>query len=121
MPDFFTDSGPLVWMDFICKRTKQKPDIAVRLVEITLFEFFDDDIALHLETLFRKSETHHAVALEPETCFEIIGRKSEIVICDVIIRECIVITAGKLKRSIIIGNIYGASEHKVFEEVCETG
>ena len=43
------------------------------------------------------------------------------IVGDIVIGECVVVAAGKLKRRIVFRNVDGATEHEMFEEVCKSG
>src|SRR5690606_10305324 len=64
MTHVLSDSRPLVGMHIIYQRPQLQPNIAVRLIEIVLFEFFDNDLALHFENFGIKRKTQHPIAFE---------------------------------------------------------
>ena len=45
--DVFADGGPTIRVFLISERAQLQPSIAVGLIEVTLLEFFNDNLALH--------------------------------------------------------------------------
>ena len=118
---FLTDGWPLIRVILVYQTSYQVPDIAIRLVQVTLLELFDHYIALYLEAPFAEIEREHAVAFQPETYFHVLTGKGDVVVGDVVVGPRIVFSTGALHVSIIVWNVYRATEHQVLEEVGKAG
>jgi len=115
------DGGPAVGVHLVHQWTEFQPHIAIRLVEVTLFELFYHHLALHFEAAFAEIEPEHAVAFEPKGRLEIVGRKAEVIVGDIVIGKCVVFGANALGNRIVIGYVGRAAKHEVFKEVSEAG
>src|SRR5690606_19075636 len=102
---------------FIGQRPQMQPYVTIRLIQITLFEFLDDHIPLHIEAFFRKGQTKHAVGLKPESRFQIHGRHLNVIIGEIVGGKGIVLPSHPLQGFIVGRDIHRAAEHQVFEQM----
>ena len=91
--------------------------IAVWLVQVPLLELFHYYMTLHFQTPFVEVERKHAVTFQPEACFYILTGKGDVIVGDIVVGPRIVFASGILNVHVIVGYIYRAAEHEMFEKV----
>ena len=114
---FFADSRPLIRMHLVSKRAQQMAHVAIRLIETTLFELFHYHPPLHIQTPFIEIKTQHTVRLQPESNLHILPGNGQIIIRNIVICPGIILATGQLERSIVIGDIHGASKHQMLKKM----
>ena len=115
------DGGPLIGMDTIGQRTDEMAHVAVGLVEATLLELLHHHRTLYLQAALAEVEAQHAVGLQPEARLHVCLGHGEVIVGDVVVRPGVVLATRQLERHVIVGDVQGASEHEVFEEVGKAG
>ena len=77
MADVFrglTYSGRAIGMHMVSEAEQEMRHIAVGRIKIALLKFLDYDTFLCVDATLRECEVSHAVGLEPEGSFGIMGR-----------------------------------------------
>src|SRR5436190_932581 len=121
MFDLLAYRRPFIRMFLKSKWTKQKPYVAIRLVQVALLEFLDHDIALNFQTFISEGETEHPVAFEPERGLNVLGRNGTIIIGDVVCCESVVLSSYKLQWFVITWDVHATSEHKMLKQMRKAG
>ena len=95
--------------------TQVMSHIAIGLVEAHFFELFNDDTALHFESLVAEGEAEHAVAFEPKCRFGILCRQAVIEVSEIVSCPRIVPPSGLLHCLVKVGNVYAATKHQMLK------
>ena len=117
VPERHTDRRPAVGMYFIGQRSQMQPDISVWCIQVTLLVFLRNDLLLNMQTLRREIQVQHTVGFQPESGFNIGSRDGDVIVCIVICRISIAISAGKLYFPVEIWYIERAAEHQVLKKM----
>ena len=115
--DIFSDGRPLIRVDLVGKAAYEVGGVSVGLVQIPLFELFDDDLPLYLQTSRVEVQAEHAVGLQPEGNLDVVCREGQVIVRDVVVRPRVVLSARILQGSVIVGNVDGPAEHQVFKQM----
>ncbi len=121
MLQLFADGHPAVGVLRKRQFAHLVPYVAVGLVDVMLFEFFHHYFPLHFERFLGEGEGEHAVAFQPEGCFQVFRGKFYVVVGKVVGGVGVVLSASHLQGLVVFGDINASAEHEVLEEVSKAG
>ena len=92
-------------------------DVAIRSIQTALLEFLLHDAALHFHRLVRQQQILHPVGFHPKRRFHVFKRKDVIIVGDVAVCPCIVVTAGLHHHRIEFRDSRSASKHQMLAQM----
>ena len=115
MADVFANRCPAIGVLLVGQRAKLEPDIAIRLVQVTLLKFFDHYFLLHIQHLRIERQAQHPVRFEPEGRFQVSRRKGNVIIGNVGAGKGVIFATNFLQRFVVTRDILRSTKHQMLK------